>query len=286
MVDAENENIVDPTKAEFPYLEDKPIVYGAQWLPAMLMGVDAQGYISRSTVPKAGDLRDEPWMWYIADPFEDGSGRLLDRSPLYVDKSKITALPTNDLPGIPNKDDFFPDWVDDPEPDDVNSLLVFVDPFDQPILYYASNRGGRPTNLVEDKHDPSGRNSYTGATQQEGPPYYFHEDNMGFTGIGRNDQGGPKAGWDLRGGEHAIKASGHELDAVALTQPFDPGDPEQYENFARFIIDRTVLHALEAQEDPDEKSLLKPVNPETFLLITAGVDGRYGTPDDVTNFER
>jgi len=286
LVDANGTNIVDPTKPEFPFRKDKPVVYGAHWLPAMLMGVDGQGYISRTSLPKAEDLRDEPWRWYSADPFEDGSGKTLDRSPLYVETSKIRTLQTVDLPGIPNKDDYFPDWKDEEDPDDMSRLRVFVDAFDQPILYYASNRGGRPTNLVADQHDPTGKNEYAGGTQQEGPPFYFHQDNVGFTGTGPNDKDGAKPGWDLRGGDHAIKSSGHELDARTLALPFDPSAPEQHQNFARFIIDQTILKSLEGAEQPNEKTPLRPVNPDTFLLIAAGVDGRYGTADDVVNFER
>lgn len=33
-------------------------------------------------------------------------------------------------------------------------------------------------------------------------------------------------------------------------------------------------------------STARPYNPDTFLLISAGPDGKYGTKDDITNFER
>ncbi len=33
-----------------------------------------------------------------------------------------------------------------------------------------------------------------------------------------------------------------------------------------------------------DKAQLRPVNADSFLLISAGVDGRYGTNDDITNF--
>jgi hypothetical protein len=31
--------------------------------------------------------------------------------------------------------------------------------------------------------------------------------------------------------------------------------------------------------------VVKPCNPETFILIDAGKDGLYGTNDDITNFD-
>ena len=46
----------DAHLGQFPFLEDvsdsnPPVVYGAHWLPAMLMGVDNLGYVKRSSVP-------------------------------------------------------------------------------------------------------------------------------------------------------------------------------------------------------------------------------------------
>ena len=30
----------------------------------------------------------------------------------------------------------------------------------------------------------------------------------------------------------------------------------------------------------------RPYRPESYILISAGFDGRYGTSDDITNFEQ
>ena len=284
MVDANGKDIFKkPELAEYPFLQEKPQVHGAHWLPMMLMGADGMGYISRKTIPKWGHLRDEPWLWYTPDPFEDGSGRQLERSPLYLDLTKVPTMATRDLPGIPNLRAFFPDW-DKGEPElkiEMNMLPVIVDPWDQPILYYASNRNGRPSNMVEDKHDPTNRNIYIGQIQEVGPPYYFHEDNVGFTGssIDPGDEG-----WDLRGGPHAIAESGESLNAEEIVAPFDEMEADKYYNFARFILDPKIRRALEAEADPNPLTPLKPVNPDTYLLLSPGVDARWGTRDDVTNF--
>ena len=158
-------------------------------------------------------------------------------------------------------------------------LPVIVDDFSQPILYYVANANGRPTNIVEDERDE--KNEYTGGDQREGPPYYFHQDNQLFTGT--KDE----PGWDFDG-EHAIADSGANLNADELS---DPENLESRNTFARFILDRTLLRSLEAQREQDDGDTtikpgtpLRPVNPDSYLLISAGVDGRYGTSDDVTNF--
>lgn len=288
MIDSDTrQDIFDPNTSEFPFIEDKPRVYGAHWVVAMLMGADGQGYIQRRNVPKTKGLNNKPWLWYSPDPFEDGSGKQLDRSTPYVDTTSVRTIRNDELFGARPGRPFFPDW------EKMKHLPVFVDAFDQPILYYASNRGGRPTNMVAAEHND--QNEYSGGNQENGPPYYFHEDNEGFTGNTENpghSEGVVDAvsatGWDLQGGPHKIRFAGDQYGADVLAKPFDPGAPEEHDNFARFIMDRKLLRRIErtlssGQSVPPAMPL-RPVNPDSYLLISAGVDGRYGTSDDVTNF--
>ena len=64
--------------------------------------------------------------------------------------------------------------------------------------------------------------------------------------------------------------------------------PEKRRTFARYILDRSIVRKLQGKLDQEESiesaTPLKPVNADTFLLISAGVDGLYGTADDVANF--
>jgi type II secretory pathway pseudopilin PulG len=55
-----------------------------------------------------------------------------------------------------------------------------------------------------------------------------------------------------------------------------PWDREPYENFYRYIRDTKFL------APPAMKQW--PYRPESYILISAGVDGFYGTPDDIRNF--
>lgn len=248
----------------------KPTVYGAHWLPAMLMGADSQGYVKRSSVPRADNLRQEPWRWYLPDPL--GTGRPLERSPLYLDPSGVRTVKTASLPGNPpeTNGELFPDW------DEMESLPVIVDAFEQPILYYVASAHGQTTNMVEKKHDED--NAYTGGVQRTGIPFYFHQDNEGFTGNDTLD-GWKFASRTQRSGEpiHPIGQSGADLVAAELL--------DEPETFAAYILDRQVERRLRQSTTSTSATLtsLRPVNADTFLLITAGPDGRFGTSDDVTN---
>lgn len=259
----------------FPFLEDEststgPVVYGAHWLPAMLMGVDQRGYVSKRSVPQ--DLRNDPSEWYSADP-TGSADSALERKPLYLEPGGVKTLRTQDLRGRPPETGgtAFPHW------DQMKTLPVFVDGFDQPILYYAANRYGREANMVGEDHEED--NIYEGGNQESGPPIYFHQDNEGFTGWSDEEAG---RGWDFAG-QHAIARSGAELTAADIVLE------DNRKTFARFITDRTyyrrLLTMVEEGDDIPPATPLKPANADTFLLISAGADGQYGTNDDVTNFK-
>ena len=257
-----------PELGEFPFLEGNPVVTGAHWLPAMLMGVDQLGYLKRSSVPNVGTIRAEPDKWYTVDALGTGKS-ITDRSQLYADPGGLRTVKTRDLPGRPNKA-FFPNWTEnDNEPRAMQQLPVIVDAFDQPILYYAANTHGKVTNMVADLHDPN--NNYDGDVQEKGPPFYFHQDNIGFTGTET------QAGWDFAGNgrPHAIAKSGAAAGRAEIV-----ADTSR-ETFARYILDQKVLDAMLNQRSTDIP--LRASNADSYILISAGVDGRYGTADDVSN---
>jgi len=245
----------------FPFVDEKPRVFGAQWLPAMLMGVDRQGYVRPKSVPSTGNLRNEPWKWY--EPPPNGPDPALERSPLYLDPSATKTIATEKIPGRANHA-LFPDW------DKMKQLPVIVDSFGQPVLYYVAQANGRTTNMVAREFDQN--NAYNGGPQEDGPPIYLHQDNHGFTGHEEDP------GWDFGGGLHAIARDGDNLTAADITLE------ENRDTFARFILDRKLYDAIRQEESPPVGKPLIPVNADTYLLISAGVDGRYGTTDDVTNF--
>jgi len=137
--------------------------------------------------------------------------------------------------------------------------LMFVDPWEKPILYYRANRAA--VNMVGE----SGK-----------PGIYWQEDNGIITGT---EQGLFRTeGIDFGAG----KVDGFYHEIVSALPPSDPdpqqlniGEDDAYDHsFARFIW------------DPSVKVRYTPVNKDSFLLISAGSDGRYGTDDDITNWTR
>ncbi|MBI1826215.1 MAG: prepilin-type N-terminal cleavage/methylation domain-containing protein [Planctomycetes bacterium] len=258
----------DPTKGQIPYLNGNPGIYGAQWLPAMLMGIDQLGFIKRSSVTAQNDLNKQPAKWYTPDAL--GTGPITDRAPKYLDAENLPLKKTKDLPGKRNQT-LFPDWDKGNDPGiKMNELWVIVDGFDQPILYYAATAHGQMTNMVEDKHLATG--NYAGSKQATGTPFYFHQDNEGFTG---NDT---TAGWDFSG-----NGKPHPIAEVGATQtPKDFGTANGHmTTFAHYVVDRKMLSTFN-DKTPDTAPM-RPVNAESYLLISAGVDGKYGTADDPSN---
>lgn len=65
----------------------------------------------------------------------------------------------------------------------------------------------------------------------------------------------------------------------SITKDGAPGTPHplgntagMYQNFYNYI------------RDPKVTAAQRPYRPDSFLLISAGIDGLYGTPDDISNF--
>lgn len=247
-----------------------PRIYGAQWLPAMLIGKDLRGYVKRSDVP--GDLRDQPHEWYENPPM--GEDYPLPRAQLYLNPDEVRILNTEQVPGRSLGGNLFPDW------ETMKDLPVITDSYDQPILYYAANTHGSDANMLSGSRQPDGDYSSEG-----GPPVYFHQDNVGYTG--RSSGGGDVSGWDFanrlrinrdaREGLHEIMLSGSSLTAEEID-----GDAGRF-TFAKYIHDENA-HA--RMPDGATNWPLRPVRADSYLLITAGVDGRYGTSDDVSNLPK
>jgi len=265
--------VEEASQGRFPFIESKPAITGAHWLPAMLMGFDQLGYIKRSNVPSKDNLQKLPWKWYTPDPLNEGKP-LQPRGGPYADTNGLAVKKTKDLPGRPNTT-LFTSW------NDIQDLPVVVDAFDQPILYYAANAHGRETNMVAGERTVD--NNYTGGPQQEGPPMYFHQDNVPFTG---KADSAPEPGWDFgnTGAKHAIALSGANDTAKDMVDKVTSQEPAHRDTFARYIVDRKIYSAYAAHPDDAKPTMpLRAVNPDSFLLISAGVDGRYGTNDDVSN---
>lgn len=149
--------------------------------------------------------------------------------------------------------------------------FVFVDPWDHPILYYKANKAAR---LITG--DTSGTSQV--------PPIYRQEDNAILTGS--NASNFQRQGCDFGSGvppeRNYIHPLGLPSQAVPQVAEIDSttGKNEIYTLDA--YTDTMASYLL----DPASRGRNVPVRKDTYLLISAGDDGLYGTDDDITNWQR
>lgn len=225
-------------------------LYGAHWLARMLLGKDLQGFVRMKDVPHT--LRDQPETWYEPVPASEPYDEPLPRVGPYISPDLVQLVETKELPGTPDTDTI-------PVGEGGNEALVMLDVFDRPILYYVANPfvATRRGKIAQDEDDPA---------DDDDRGIYNFLDNEGFTGNGTTSDG-----FNFGGGDHWIKEFG-DLD--------DLGSKPR--SFVHYIHN----HQIGYDEDEGAHTIIAPYNRDTFLLITAGKDGIYGSNDDVTNFER
>ncbi|MFQ5490455.1 MAG: type II secretion system protein [Phycisphaerae bacterium] len=229
-------------------------MFGAHWLPIFLMGVDQQGFIPFKNVPDT--IKTEPFKWYLNPP-ESGIDPL-QREGNYLDASTTKLVKTNELnrvSPVPARLDTSSNLLQD------NENPVIVDAFNRPVLYYVANP------LVSSRRD-----SFRGrmATYDDTPGIYNYRDNDGFTGTDQNTA------------TEGINFS-RDVGKRNLIDVFgDFADVENDNNGHTFLhyIENHGVGATNAGANP----ILVPHNKDSFLLITAGQDGLYGSADDVNNF--
>lgn len=259
----------DPTEADAQY------IFGAQWLVRYLMGKKLDGFIPRRNVPR--DMLSNPTAlheqedWYELSPTTENPHAPLERVGPYMAPDRVRIDIPENLPGQPqtNGPGVGPLTLKQP---------VILDKFEYPILYYAANtrllkakQALAPiAGLDDDPNDPS---------PQLG--IYTHADNALFTGLQVGGGTPIFEAWDFAG----IGTAGHKLQdfgtwAAGIPDPSDPNEVAAVANlytFPRFILNMEVYNSTEG------KSAV-PYRRDTFLLISPGPDGIYGTKDDVTNF--
>ena len=189
----------------------------------------------------------DPETGTVAHPRYGGAG--------YVDeKMKQRAVSLNDLTdrGIVQNLGTVTDLATDE--------LLFVDPWDMPILSYRASAVS--VRMLGD--------------EAAGPGIFWQEDNGVITGtanglvnhVGLDFGAGPVAGEFF-----------HPIYNAKAPEPIPPVDDilqtAAYDNsFARFEL------------DPSVRARVTPVRKDSYLLISAGKDARYGTKDDITNWTR
>ncbi|MCO6439242.1 MAG: prepilin-type N-terminal cleavage/methylation domain-containing protein [Phycisphaerae bacterium] len=148
----------------------------------------------------------------------------------------------------------------DQRDDKTAKLNLFVDKWDRPILYYRANRGGKF--MIQDEGKPG---------------VYRQEDNGIITGSRNGDlttKGIDFGGSAQAGGESYSRIADAQAPERDATKD-DVANAAVWDNtFARFI------------RDPQQAQINLPIRSDSYLLVSAGPDGVYGTNDDVVNWTR
>ncbi len=257
--DADRQLIADPKGSQ----GDEVRICGAQLLVHAMIGADSLG------TPGFRDFdRDGQW-WNDTFKNPPGSGGAYDINPTtgqeertryggagYVDeKMRNNAKSFRDLVDrgvILNLD------CDSPPKNIASDERVFVDPWGTPILYYKANRA-----------------SLRMTTSADASGIYSQEDNGIITGTDDGTlaiEGLDFGAGKTKGRYHTIFVNISPLttqvcDEICATQDYE-------DSFACYICDRSV------------KARPTPVRKDSYLLISAGPDARYGTDDDATNWTR
>lgn len=267
----------DPTE------RDEQWIFGAQWLVRYLMGKTLDGYVPRRNVPRPVLAFEEEYFeeayWYPPRPGEaiPVGWVASDLVGPYLDRDRVRLEAPKNLESAPDASSY-------PTGTDANTFKapVILDNFDFPILYYAAN-----TRLQRKMKDSAPVAGYDDATVDPAASgVYAHSDNGLFTGLLDGDP--VFEPWDFAGigdtGFHKLANFGTwSADDGLPTNPADFQEVENTYTFPNYILNKAVYESTRDESIPSSGSLV-PYRPDSFLLITPGPDGVYGSEDDVTNF--
>ncbi len=231
---------------------------GAQWLVLQLVGPDFRGYVAperRNDVTGDGSIDAADWLqWYDLDnpstvtrqePYADVSSAIAQSPRVYADNGGL-ELPAGLTAGTS-------EWKNERVP-------FFIDAFNFPVLYYRANAQAKHPFTI-----------WSGASKDV-TGRYDQVDNEIITGSAFED------GFDLGSGLPADEGAMADL-GWSDGNPTAAPEPK---TFAAALYDRG-LYAQSPDADAG-KGRVWPHRPDSFILISPGNDGLYGTNDDVTNF--
>lgn len=242
---------------------NEAIMQGAHWLARALAGPDTLGLDANGLVLKDRKFVDVDSGGRITSAPGAGGGASLaslqasDRKSAYLeDSGKVLTLDTDArfaqtlMPKV--------------------GRFVLVDAFNGPILYYKANsRSQRPFSINASRDGTASG----GALTSEQLGVYNLRDNGAITGL--NNAG--SAYWDFAssGLHHGLGFFGKPTTAEIETS--DGPVPYRGKSFCNYLHDHQAHLS---------GTVVTPVKKESFLLISAGKDGIFGTDDDVNNFNR
>jgi len=253
--------------ADDPTEQGTQHIFGAQWLVRYLAGKDLKGYVAKRNVP--ADLLSNPqtgWEqkeWYDPD-------RAVPRVGPYVELGQLRIIKPSELRGVPSE-----------LPANCNATtleqLVVVDTFSYPILYYAANAF-----VAARQNAPLARFDARNPATAPEPAIYTFSDNGLFTGMALTPSQAPVIKpWDFLETGPDTYYPGSRFGPAELMRRdqvlsmIQNGDTD---NFVYRILNKGAFEA-------SQRNTATPYNPNTYLLISPGADGKFGTADDIKNFD-
>lgn len=234
---------------------------GAHWLARALAGHDFQGVDNGGLVLKAANLATPP-----------GPGLGLTPPLDLTELDSSTAVPGrySERKGTYLEGEVFARDTDPRLQDQANGPAtrrsIVMDGYNFPILYYRANSRSRA---------PFGEIYANGGV-------YNHEDNAEITGGEISTPAlATKVSWDFAttGASHGLGYySAANPPALATIDDLPTGGTPPYRG-------KGFCNVVHSEGTHDTGGVIKPQNPETFLLFSAGADGNYGTDDDVSNIK-
>jgi hypothetical protein len=250
-----------------------------------LVGVDCCGFVEPHVSNDTNDdhrIDYQDWLaWYSADPTVEfpRCGPYLELEP---GGYSTPHLYLQDHPGVsppaPNVLGFEDGGIGGYSVWNNGRLPFFLDSFGLPILYYRAK--------------PPAKHPVASGTPCVSPPTYVpgvfdQSDNAGITGFtepqGRQCYEIPFNGWDFADLGYASDQFVHPISTLG----YHPSTSDQWpprRTFAWFVCNRMLFDAYSGGADDGGK--LTPYRKDTYILMAPGEDGRYGTADDIHNFQR
>lgn len=248
-----------------PYTDQDIQITGAGLLVWALSGADLLGTPGFQTVGNVatwgqctgpnynngpGDPTN-PASLYALEPAEQQPA--YPRSGPYVDISKLPV--TRDEDTTANADFVVPAELAARKAQGLSLIQrdypMYLDAFGYPILYWRADPAGRQMASVY--REPVVPGIPRGI--------YWYEDNLALTDMGSTD----RLVLSKAGGAHAL-----EWD---MSGTWTPPNWPPLGTFQGYLANKAV------------QARLEPSRADSYLLVSPGADGRYGTADDVTNFE-
>jgi prepilin-type N-terminal cleavage/methylation domain-containing protein len=234
---------------------DTPDLPGACWLVRHLMGKDMKGYASPRA---AGNLPPTEWYGF------NGNTPKVERVGPYLESAKVVRV--KDLPQSPNNPQAT--WGN------AREQQVLVDTFGYPVLYYVANP-------AQARWTRANIATY-GASDQDEPGIYNFQDNALFTGqcLGTSTGGGggcPMVSWHFQGDDP------HFIEFFGSNPPDRTLIINEVGTFPYYILHKKLYESTLDPGAPQDVTTV-PHRKDSFLLITAGKDGIFGSSDDVKNF--